>query len=323
MIHPKPKKVLFYPVAARAYLSTAVKFLAGYVAMRPRRLPRSRNWCFTDFTCEDYKEAFDEKDSQFRYIGWGFEICPSTQRPHHQAWCQFENPISRPEFQRRIDLQAVHCEPCKGTPQQNDDYVSKNSVLQFLGKWISQGQRTDITALVSLVSSGASLKDISVSQTSLYLKYRPSIANLRQMYMQTSTKAFRHVTTTLVVGRTGAGKSRYLFGQEGVYAIRGCDLQWFDGYDGEAVLGIDEYANDVRITRLLALLDGYQLRLAIKCGFTYAAWTNVIITSNLHELHEHASANHRAALKRRITNTIECWSDDDAINAAGAVVPIF
>jgi hypothetical protein len=89
------------------------------------------------------------------------------------------------------------------------------------------------------------------------------------------------------------------------FKISGDALQWWDGYDGEKSILIDEYDNQIPITRLLNLLDGYHLRLPVKGGFTYAAWTKVIITTNLNplELHPNAKQQHRAALHRRINRT--------------------
>jgi len=67
---------------------------------------------------------------------------------------------------------------------------------------------------------------------------------------------------------------------------------------------IDEYANQVKITRLLGILDGHLLRLNMKGTFGYANWDLVIITTNLDVLHSKANPLHQDALERRITRRI-------------------
>ncbi len=111
------------------------------------------------------------------------------------------------------------------------------------------------------------------------------------------------MTVEIHTGPTGTGKTRACYDSD-AFMIHGDSLDWWDGYCGEKTLVIDEYSNQISLTKLLGILDGYQLRLPIKGGFTYARWTTVKITTNLGELHEKAKWEHRCALERRVTNTI-------------------
>lgn len=73
---------------------------------------------------------------------------------------------------------------------------------------------------------------------------------------------------------------------------------------------IDEfYGSWMKYNVLLRVLDGHPLRLEVKGGFTWAAYTHVFITSNACV----GAWYHRddiSALKRRITEVIDC---DDAL----------
>ena len=125
------------------------------------------------------------------------------------------------------------------------------------------------------------------------------------MVAKEKTRKFRQVNVEVIEGETGQGKTRHAYGDEAkdIYKIEGDSMQWWDGYEGEKTIVIDEYSNQLPITKLLNILDGYQLRLPIKGGHTYANWTKVYITTNnpWEEWHEHAKPMHRDALKRRIT----------------------
>lgn len=57
---------------------------------------------------------------------------------------------------------------------------------------------------------------------------------------------------------------------------------WWDGYAGEGRLIIDDFYGWIQHHVLLRVLDVYPMRLDIKGSTTYAAWTEVFITSNKH-----------------------------------------
>lgn len=83
--------------------------------------------------------------------------------------------------------------------------------------------------------------------------------------------------------------------------------EWWDGYDGEETLLIDEFYGQLKVSRMLALLDGYQCRLPVKGNFTYAQWTKVYITSNTKasEWYTNIPVQVSDALQRRISDEIE------------------
>jgi len=56
---------------------------------------------------------------------------------------------------------------------------------------------------------------------------------------------------------------------------------WFDDYDGEGVLLIDDFYGWIPYNVMLSITEGYQLRLEVKGTFTYAKWTKIYITSNV------------------------------------------
>ena len=48
--------------------------------------------------------------------------------------------------------------------------------------------------------------------------------------------------------------------------------QWYDGYDGEEALWIDEYADNWSVAYLKTILDVYQLSVEAKNGHHWAKW---------------------------------------------------
>lgn len=79
-------------------------------------------------------------------------------------------------------------------------------------------------------------------------------------------------------GPTGVGKTRAvvefgekLVSEEEVWLSNGT-LKWFDGYNGQQVVILDDFrTQDVKFNNLLRLFDRYRYRVEIKGG--YADWT--------------------------------------------------
>lgn len=267
---------------------------------------RCRNWCFTSFiTDKNYDDIFNDEQSRIRYLGYGVEVCPRTQKEHHQGWCQFRASVTMRTAKKELCLPAAHLEMCKGTPEENDKYCSKVGVLHTWGSWVSSGKRVGLEDAKLSLDRGASLGEVAEAHFSEFVRYHRGFAIYQGIQIQKKAGAWRDVEVTLVSGCTGGGKSRYAYAHS-KFQIKGYQMQWWDGYEGQDSITIDEYANDVKITQMLSLLDGYPLRLPIKGGFTYAAWTKVFITTNLQVVHQGAKEEHRRAFDRRITKKIYC-----------------
>lgn len=106
-------------------------------------------------------------------------------------------------------------------------------------------------------------------------------------------------------GPTGTGKTRKAFEEcpQAYWKEKG---DWWDGYTGEESVIWDEFANDIPITSLLRVLDRYPLRVPIKGGFIQFQAKRIILTSNIpfDEWYPNAKDEHKAALRRRVTNLV-------------------
>lgn len=273
-----------------------------------KKIIQSRNYCFTDFKNNDefLIQMYNNNNDIIRYICWGIEICPTTKKEHRQGFIQFFNKKRFKGVQSLFE-HNIHIEACKSTPNNNIDYCKKDGNFKEFGKCVFQGARSDLEQISNdIFRNKVKRSDIIQNDFQTYCRYRKGINDALECAEKINRKDFRKVEVLIYAGETGTGKTRKAMEEEDVFKTTGDNLQWFDGYDGENVLIIDEYDNNIPITKLLNLLDGYQLRLPIKGSFTYANWTKVIITTNLDkdEFHRNAKANHKAALLRRISKWI-------------------
>lgn len=266
---------------------------------------QSKNWCFTDFEEKDWKKIYNETD-EIRYVCWGVEICPKTNKKHLQGWIQVDKKKRIGGIKKVCRSKKIHVEACRGSEGDNEKYCKKDNKYETAGEYTVQGQRTDLEILKKTLDNGGTLEDIAGQNFQAFVQYNRGFQEYKKIVDKRLRKKFRKVKVIHIHGETGAGKTRKAMEySKNIYKIQGKGLKWWDGYDGEDTLVIDEYDNDVPITELLGILDGYQLRLEIKGSFTYANWETVIITSNYEKLHTNAKELHRKALKRRITESIK------------------
>ncbi len=266
---------------------------------------QSKNWCFTDFELLDW-DKIKKDNSIIRYICWGNEICPKTKRKHLQGWLQVDKKKRRTEIQKLCRSKKIHVEACRGDEGSNEKYCQKDNKYKTVGEYITQGSRTDLNLLKEMIDQGEPLESIANANFHAFIQYNRGFQEYKKIVDRRLRKKFRKVKVIHLHGKTGSGKTKKAMEScDDPYKIQGKAMKWWDGYEGEKTLIIDEYDNDIPLTELLGILDGYQLRLPIKGSFTYANWETVYITSNYKRLHKNAKLEHRNALKRRITEVIK------------------
>nr|QXP07652.1 MAG: replication associated protein [Arizlama virus] len=277
-------------------------------------MPNVRHWCATFFS-----EPKRINDTNLRYMIVGEEICPNTKKVHWQCYLEFKTPVSMKQIKTIFDDKTIHLEKRNGTKEQARDYCKKDGKFTEYGIWCTgQGFRTDLKSLTAEMASGKRINEIMVENPEVYCKYRNGLKDIQASLDKKNSNEFREVEVEVISGPTGCGKTRKAM-ENATFKIEGSEMNWWDGYDADESIVIDEYDNDVICTRLLNLLDGYQLRLPVKGGFTYARWKKVYITTNLrkHELHAKAKKAHIDALFRRITRWTDLWPDDGERGTAG------
>jgi hypothetical protein len=108
----------------------------------------------------------------------------------------------------------------------------------------------------------------------------------------------------VIVGAAGVGKTRYAYErsvrQGGVWMSCASNLQWFDGYNGEANVIIDDFRGGAEYADLLRVLDIYPLKVPVKGGFVDWTPTTIWITSNLHPDEWYPNLPDISPLSRRI-----------------------
>lgn len=269
---------------------------------------RGRKWTITwnNKNKKDIEKVLGKFQDKIKYMIASDEIAPTTGTPHVQAYMETKSKVSLSTVKNWFD-RGIHLELARTSQEHNTTYCSKEDPEPLVfGEPDRPGTRTDIQSALADIKAGKTWEQLNEDHGEVLVKYPSGMKLVKSIQEKSSRTQFRSVRVEVHYGKTGTGKTRYAMSQPNVYKISP-PYDWFDGYEGEDCLVIDEYDSQLPIQRLLSILDGYQLRLPIKGSFTYANWTRVIITSNIRpsEWHSKAKLEHLLALSRRITTTTE------------------
>lgn len=272
----------------------------------------SRNWTFTlhNWTTENTL-AIDGLVAvrKAQYVIYGKEVCPESGRPHLQGYIEFNRVTERSVVKNKVQCQHVHLEPRYSTQENAIEYCKKDGDWVEFGIAKQQGKRNDLVQLANAVNEGKTLKEIAEEHPEDWIKFHKGITSLRAMLTQ--PRNLENDPMVIVrVGPTGTGKTRiahedypdaYVWGPE--------NLKWWNGYDGQTTIIMDEFRGQIPFGILQRLMQRYPMQVEYKGGYVDIVADTFIITSPIHPSQWYNPANMKASdkigqLKRRIK---EIW----------------
>lgn len=262
----------------------------------------TRRICWTYFLQDDddifrLDEAIQRirNGPHFRGMCYQLERTPSTDREHLQGYTEYSSP-RRIASLRQEYPPTTHIECARGNRSSCVEYCTKQDT-RIEGPWCdevlrekkmgSQGNRTDITALGQSIMSGSISKtQLAMDDPGAIIRYPRGISELYSIRSTTAKSILRtNLQVEVIYGPAGSGKTRYAARElESTFILDGSnsDTLWFDGYEDEPTIVLDDFYGWIRHGTLLRLLDIYPFRCPVKGAHVYAKWTKVYITSNRH-----------------------------------------
>jgi len=243
---------------------------------------RVRNWCFTSFDM-DREPCYLYEKGNVQFLCYGKETCPETQKLHWQGYIQLIYNKTFSSMKKWMEDDKIHLEIAKAGSESNEKYCSKDGQYIRFGEPKQQGKRNDIHVVTEDIKNGMRYDEVAMTHSCQFIKFHRGFKELINATAR-STATSRDVAVTVLVGPTGCGKTSYVYETEkDLYdmVVRKGGQQWFDGYDGQEAILLDEMSPEaVQFELLLRLIDRYPMRLDIKGSFSYAKWKRVYITSN-------------------------------------------
>lgn len=252
----------------------------------------ARRWCFT---LNNPEGALDTSAWAARgVIGAVWQRERGEQGTEHfQGYIKFNNTRRLAFVKTTLKTDRVHLEPARGSNDQCVDYCIKIST-HVDGPWwfpdeatvraSTQGQRTDLVDMAAAAKEGKPLLEISEIDPATYIRNYRGIQHYRSLHNPAAVN--RDVVNVLCLwGSSGVGKTywvRRLLGQPVFEPEIKSDQVWFNGYNGEKIILLDEYTGQLPIAVFNKILDPYAYMAPCKMApYVAAEWTGVIILTNL------------------------------------------
>lgn len=260
---------------------------------------------------------------RIRFIAYGEETCPDTGTLHYQVYMCFKNRV-RVGTVRDLFPQC-HVEIMEGSLQQNENYCSKEGTFTKLGDEPKQGIRNDLLAVRDLVVQGE--RPMKIARTTMDETVFTAVARHYRFFSELDrecswsrrcAQGFLPPKTYLRVGNPDVGKStriHELHGYDDVWKWNPLLGKFFDGYINQSVAVFEDVQKGQipPITFLKQLLDGYPMRVPIKCDPTGAVWQarTIYITSNEEPQYwyDYSNQSHYQAIMSRIFQGVRVFKD--------------
>jgi RNA helicase len=152
-------------------------------------------------------------------------------------------------------------------------------IFGFTGDPNFKGKRNDIHVCADMIVKGCSLSDVAIEHPVAFARYHKGFTALKSIQIPKRTWKTK---VLWYYGPTGTGKS-YAANEEAggeAYYKMGCN-KWWDGYEGQEHVVIDDFRRDCcTFSELLRLCDQYPHRVEFKGGSCQFVAKCLWITAN-------------------------------------------
>lgn len=279
---------------------------------------RARAFCFTinNWTEELLTNCLDVIDPAV-YSVIGFEEAPTTGTKHIQGYVYYNNAHTFQSMKKK--LKGAHLEIAKGSAKQNRDYCIKSGEYNEFGTIPQQGKRNDINDFKDAIISG-------MDEISLINEFPTEMAHFDRFYNRCRNVFLKQKAITngdapeviVLIGEPGCGKTRHIYDNNDITEVYKLEVGdgssgsiFWNGYDGQEIILIDDFHNNLKLDYMLRLLDRYPMQLNTKGGYTWRSAKKIYITSNIpvEQWYHNCPDILRRALRRRITTIINLQPD--------------
>lgn len=203
-------------------------------------------------------------------------------------------------------------EPMRGSWEENLEYTTKEgNALRVEGEGPQQGARNDLIGMKRKLDEGATLADLYEYDFGCAAKYSRAFKEYIDL-KQRSQMRTEQTTCDWIFGPTGAGKSHIAFNSvdlSDTYIWKN-DGGWWDGYEGQTYVIINEYRGEIPYGELLSMLDKWPHSVRRRCREPAPFVSkHVVITSSMHPRKVYWKLNAKDSIDQlmRRVKVIECY----------------
>lgn len=198
----------------------------------------------------------------------------------HWQFIAYFNQTVRLAQVKRVFCNTCHAEPTRGPAAEayvtKDDTAVEGTRFELGSRPMKRNSKKDWDKVLESTKRGR-FEEIPAD---VMLRYYSNIKRIRVDNIKNVDRPA--VTTQVFWGPTGTGKTRRAreeAGSEAYWKIA-C-TKWWDGYNGQTNVIIDEFAGEINITHMLRWLDRYPCLIEVKGSAVPLEAVNFWITSNI------------------------------------------
>ncbi len=266
--------------------------------------PQARRWPFTVYvgnlltngalTLEDWCAWARVHDwAGVRYLVFQRELATTTEREHVQGYIHFSTVKRRFAVNKILHLKDTHMEVAGGKPCDNRAYCTSDDkrvpgTEYFEHGECPGGQGSRLTLVAASIKEHGLNKTIEANPQT-YITCGRGMRDLDIFYKRQRVRS-DSVHVIVICGTSGSGKSwwankLYDPGDQNTFtmpAVPANGNAWFDGYDDQRTLVIDEFSGRVEYELMKNIMDPYKMQVPTKGAHAPALWDTVVITTNYH-----------------------------------------
>lgn len=224
----------------------------------------------------------DEFPEWLTYCVWQLELGHDNHVEHYQGYLECSGKKSMKQVHAIPGFERAALMVRRGTSAQAIMYSTKVDT-RIDGPWYhgepkEQGKRNDLTAVKRAIDEGATDVVLWDDHFSSMTRYHKAFST----YKRVKAPKRDWITHFLcIIGPSGCGKTR-LAREFFPGAYWKAPLQWWDDYDGQEFVVMDEFQGQYPFRELLRILDSSPLSLGSKGSHVNFVAKWVVFTSNYH-----------------------------------------
>lgn len=220
-------------------------------------------------TCFDEQRLAIYRDLEVKKRVIGREICPTTEKVHWQIYLCFQQAQRVSTLRKKLKPDHVEVAIQKNW---NYEIMEGDYTIEDFSQ---QGERNDLTGAITKLKQEGIQKMIE-DYPREYVKFH---GGLEKLSFRLQGKRNFKPLVKWIWGPTGTGKTKMVHDEEPDLYVCPDDNRWWDGYEGQEAVLIDDFRADwCKFHTLLKILDRYEYKVQIKGGFRQLVSKRMYIT---------------------------------------------